>query len=296
MLKLFNKEERLGHLKNHLGLRMLVIALASVLMATNINTFVHTAGLFPGGATGLSLLIQEVFRKHFNIVIPYTAINILINSIPIYIGFKYIGKKFTLLSCGFIVLTSVLTDIIPAYIITQDVLLISIFGGMMNGAAISICLLMDATSGGTDFVAIYLSEKRGIDSFNVILFINACILAAAGVLFGWDKALYSIIFQFTSTATIHVLYRKYQQVTFFIVTTKPDEICRAIYSITNHGATILEGEGSYSHCERNVVYSVVSSAESGRVANVVKETDPEAFMNMFKTDRVIGQFYHRPTD
>ncbi len=296
MLKLFNKEERIGHLKNHLGLRMLVIALASVLMATNINTFVHTAGLFPGGATGLSLLIQEVFRKHFNIVIPYTAINILINSIPIYIGFKYIGKKFTLLSCGFIVLTSVLTDIIPAYIITQDVLLISIFGGMMNGAAISICLLMDATSGGTDFVAIYLSEKRGIDSFNVILFINACILAAAGVLFGWDKALYSIIFQFTSTATIHVLYRKYQQVTFFIVTTKPDEICRAIYSITNHGATILEGEGSYSHCERNVVYSVVSSAESGRVANVVKETDPEAFMNMFKTDRVIGQFYHRPTD
>ena len=296
MAKFFNKEERIGHLKNHLGLRMLVIALASLLMATNINTFVHTAGLFPGGATGLSLLIQEVFRKHFNIVIPYTAINILINSIPIYIGFKYIGKKFTLLSCGFIVLTSVLTDIIPSYIITQDVLLISIFGGMMNGVAISICLLMDATSGGTDFVAIYLSEKRGIDSFNVILFINACILAAAGVLFGWDKALYSIIFQFASTATIHVLYRKYQQVTFFIVTTKPDEICRAIYSITNHGATILEGEGSYSHCERNVVYSVVSSAESGRVANVVKETDPEAFMNMFKTDRVIGQFYHRPTD
>ncbi|MBO7533875.1 MAG: YitT family protein, partial [Victivallales bacterium] len=75
MAKFFNKEERIGHLKNHLGLRMLVIALASLLMATNINTFVHTAGLFPGGATGLSLLIQEVFRKHFNIVIPYTAIN-----------------------------------------------------------------------------------------------------------------------------------------------------------------------------------------------------------------------------
>ena len=266
------------------------------MMATNINTFVHTAGLFPGGATGLTLLIQEVFRKYFSITVPYTAINVLINSIPIYIGFKYIGKKFTLLSCGFIVLTSILTDFIPAYIITQDILLISIFGGMLNGVAISICLLMDATSGGTDFVAIYLSEKRGIDSFNVILFINACILAAAGVLFGWDKALYSIIFQFASTATIHVLYRKYQQVTFFIVTTKPDEICRAIYAVTNHGATILEGEGSYSHCERNVVYSVVSSAESGRVANVVKETDPEAFLNMFKTDRVIGQFYHRPTD
>ncbi len=245
MLKLLNKEERIRLLKNNMGLRATVIALASLLMATNINTFVHTAGLFPGGATGLTLLVQEVFADFFGITVPYTAINILINSVPIYIGFKYIGKKFTLLSCGFIVLTSVLTDIIPYHIITQDVLLISIFGGMMNGAAISICLLMDATSGGTDFVAIYLSERRGIDSFNVILFINACILAAAGMMFGWDKALYSIIFQFASTATIHVLYRKYQQVTFFIVTTRADEICKAIYEVSNHGATILEGEGSY---------------------------------------------------
>ena len=296
MFRILNREERIGLLKKHMGMRVAVVILASLLMATNINTFVHTAGLFPGGATGLTLLIQEAFAKFLGISVPYTAINIIINAIPIYIGFKYIGRKFTLLSCGFIVLTSILTDLIPYHIITQDVLLISIFGGMMNGTAISICLLMDATSGGTDFVAIYLSERRGIDSFNVILFINACILAAAGMLFGWDKALYSIIFQFTSTATIHVLYRKYQQVTFFIVTTKPDAICKAIYAITNHGATILEGEGSYSHCERNVVYSVVSSAETGRVANAVKEIDPEAFVNTFKTDRVIGQFYHRPTD
>ena len=296
MFKLLNREERIKLLKGHMGLRVMVIVFASILMATNINTFVHTAGLFPGGATGLTLLVQEAFAKFFGITVPYTAINILINAFPIYIGFKFIGRKFTLLSCGFIVLTSVLTDLIPSYVLTQDVLLISIFGGMMNGTAISICLLMDATSGGTDFVAIYLSERRGIDSFNVILFINACILAAAGMMFGWDKALYSIIFQFASTATIHVLYRKYQQVTFFIVTTKADEICKAIYEVSNHGATILEGEGSFSHCERNVVYSVVSSAESGRITNIVKEIDPEAFVNMFKTDRVIGQFYHRPTD
>ena len=293
---MINREERIRHLKGNMGLRIMVIAFASALMAANINTFVHTGGLLPGGATGLALLIQEVFIKFFDFTVPYTVINVIINCIPIYIGYKFIGKRFTLLSCGFILLTGVLTDILPAYIITQDILLISVFGGLINGVAVSLCLLMDATSGGTDFVAIYLSERRGIDSFNVTLFINATILLAAGLLFGWDKALYSIIFQFASVGTIHVLYRKYQQVTFFIVTTKPEEICRAIYEISNHGATILEGEGSYTHCERNVVYSVVSSAESGRVANIVKETDPGAFMNMFKTDRVIGQFYHRPAD
>ena len=295
-----NREEmakdRIYKLKDNMGRRMIVIALASFMMAMNINTFVHSGGLLPGGATGLTLLIQECAAKFFDLAVPYTAINVLINAIPIYIGFKYIGRKFTLLSCGFIILTSLLTDILPVYSFTQDTLLISVFGGLVNGTAISICLLMDATSGGTDFVSIYLSEKRGIDSFNVILAVNAGILAIAGLLFGWDKALYSIIFQFASTSTIHVLYRKYQQVTLFIVTNKPVEVCAAIFRISNHGATVLEGEGSYAHCERNVVYSVVSSAESGRVLTVVKEADPDAFINVMKTDRVVGKFYRRPTD
>ena len=296
MLLIKDKDERISKLKGHMGVRACVIAAASCIMALNINTFVHTGGLLPGGATGLTLLIQEIFAKFFNIAVPYTLINVLINSIPIYIGFRYIGRRFTLLSCGFILLTSLLTDLLPAFEITQDILLISVFGGLINGTAISICLLMDATSGGTDFVAIYLSERRGIDSFNIILALNAGIILAAGLLFGWDKALYSIIFQFTSTGTIHVLYRKYQQVTLFIVTNKPDDICREISKISHHGATIFHAEGSYNHNERSVVYSVVSGAESGRVVSQVRETDPVAFINVIKTDRVFGQFYRRPTD
>ncbi|MCR5791190.1 MAG: YitT family protein [Lachnospiraceae bacterium] len=280
----------------HLGFRCLAIIAASFIFALNIKTFVHTAGLLPGGATGLTLLLQEIAARYFQIELPYTLINLIINAIPIYIGFRYIGRRFTLLSCLVIVLTGVLTDILPSFALTQDILLISIFGGIINGLAISICLLMDATSGGTDFLSIYLSEKRGVDSFHVALYINIAILTTGGLLFGWDKALYSIIFQYTSTATIHVLYRKYQQATLFIVTTRPKEVCRSIAVVSNHGATVLEGEGSYEHCERNVVYSVVSSAESSRVVSAVKEADPKAFVNVLRTERVIGRFYRRPED
>ncbi len=276
--------------------RILVVGIASFIMALNINTFVHTGGLLPGGASGLTLLIQEIVKKYLHREIPYTVLNLLINAIPVYIGFRFVGKKFTWLSCWCIVLTAVLTDIIPPLHLTEDILLISIFGGLINGVAISLCLLKDATSGGTDFIAIYLSEKRGVDSFSIPLIINAVILTAAGVIFDWDKALYSIIFQYASTATIRMLYRKYQKATFFIVTNKPQEVCDAISDISMHGATILEGEGSYEHCERNVVYSVVSGAESGRIIRVVRETDPEAFVNVLKTERVIGRFYQRPTE
>ena len=276
--------------------KILVICLASFLMALNIKSFVRTGGLYPGGATGLALLIQRAADMFLHITIPYTIVNILLNAIPVYIGFRFIGKKFTMYSCLMIVLTSVLTDIIPGYAITYDTLLISIFGGLINGFVIGLCLHMNATTGGTDFIAIYLSEKKEIDSWTVVLGINVVILAAAGVLFGWDKALYSIIFQYTSTQVVHILYRKYQHETLFIVTNKATEVYEVISKMSNHGATIMEGEGSYEHQERKIVYSVVSSAQSKSIIREVKKADPHAFVNAIKTEQIAGRFYQKPNE
>ena len=127
--------------------RILVIVIASFVMALNIKSFVRTGGLYPGGATGLTILIQNIGLKFFNLELPYTIINLLLNAFPVYIGFRFIGKKFTLFSLLTIILTSTFTDILPAYPITYDTLLISIFGGIINGAAISLVLSVDATTG-----------------------------------------------------------------------------------------------------------------------------------------------------
>ena len=278
------------------GKRIIAICLAAVLMALNIKSFVRTGGLYPGGVTGVKLLIQRAAQLFFHITIPYTAVNILLNAFPVYIGFRFIGKKFTLYSCLMIVLTSVLTDLIPGYVITYDTLLIAVFGGMINGLVISLCLSVNATTGGTDFVAIYLSEKKGIDSWNIVLGINVVILGAAGLLFGWDKALYSIIFQFASTQVLHMLYKKYQRQTLFVVTNHARAVYKAISRTTNHGATVMEGEGAYEHCERKLVYSVVSGAESKKVLKAVQEADPDAFINVIKTEQLSGKFYQRPND
>ncbi|MCM1264343.1 MAG: YitT family protein [Butyrivibrio sp.] len=278
------------------GKRIIIICLASVIMAVNTKTFVRTGGLYPGGVMGMTLLIQGIFEKFLQITIPYTAVNLLLNMVPIYIGFRFIGKKFTLYSCLMIVLNGVLTDIIPGVVITYDTLLISIFGGMISGFAISLCLMVDATSGGTDFLAIYLSEKKGVDSWNFVLGINIVILSVAGILFGWDKALYSIIFQYVSTQVLHMLYTKYQKQTLFIVTNRAKEVCKAINDVSNHGSTILEGEGSYEHQERDIVYSVVSKEEGKAVIKAVKEADPEAFVNAIRTEELSGRFYQRPTE
>ena len=279
-----------------MSLRLVVVTIASVIFALNIKSFVRTGGILPGGATGLTLLLQEIMSRFFGIVIPYTPINIAINVIPVYIGFKYIGKKFTSLSCIAIVLTGILADLIPSYPLTDDIILISIFGGIINGIAVSLCLLMDATSGGIDFIAIYL-YKKGTDGFNVALYVNACILITAGALFGWERALYSIVFQYVSTTVIHLLYRKYQQTTLFIVTQVPDEISALIYNMTNHGSTIIYGRGSHEEDkEKSVVYSVITATQVTKLINAIKEKDPEAFVNVFKSERVSGKFYRIPED
>lgn len=278
------------------GKRILVLCLASLLLAVNIKSFVRTGGLYPGGATGLTILLQHIAQTFLHLEVPYTLVNLVLNAVPVYIGFRFIGKKFTLYSCLMIFLTGIFTDIVPGYMITYDILLVSVFGGIINGLVISICLLVNATTGGTDFIAIFLSEKKGMDSFNVILGLNMLILAAAGILFGWDKALYSIIFQYVSTQVLHTLYKKYQQQTLFIVTNKPQEISDAISRETHHGATILEGEGSYDHCDRYVVYSVVSSAESKRIVRLIREIDSQAFVNAIRTEQLAGRFYQKPTE
>ncbi len=276
--------------------RILIILVASALMAFNIKSFVHAGDLFPGGVTGLTVLIQRLAEKFLGLKLPYSPINLLLNAFPVYVGFRFVGKKFTLLSLLMIFVSSFLTDILPVYTITEDLLLISVFGGILSGTAVSLCLYADATSGGTDFIAIYLSQKRGMETWNLVLGFNVIVLCIAGYFFGWEEALYSIIFQFVSTQTLHSLYRSYQKQTLFIVTRKPEQIYKAIHDVCNHGATVWNAEGSYSQQPLTMVYSIVSGADVKPALQAIKSADPDAFVNSIHTTEIRGHFYMKPKD
>lgn len=276
--------------------RIMLIVVASIVMALNINSFVDAGGLLPGGFTGLTILIQEITKEFFGYKISFAVVNILLNSVPVIVSFRYIGKKFTMFSCVMIVLTSIFTDMLPSYPITYDILLISIFGGMVTGTAISMCLFADATSGGTDFIAIFLSKRYGIDAWNYILFGNAVILLIAGYLFGWNKALYSIIFQFTSTQMVHLCYKRYKKNTLFIITEHPEEVAKVISEVTRHASTTFHGFGTYEKKERTLLYSVVGREEVKRVVTRIREVDEKVFINIIKTEQLEGNFYIKPND
>lgn len=276
--------------------RLFLVLVGAALMAVNINTFVHSGNLFPGGFTGLALLIQETILKFSGHNFPYSVLAYALNVGPVIIGFMFIGKKFTLYSVVMIVVSGLLTDILPGFDLTDDVLLCSIFGGMINAVSISLCLFAGSSSGGTDFIAIFISEKTGKSAWNYILAFNVAVLFTAGILFGWNAALYSIIFQFVSTQTLNVLYKKYEKTTLLIITDNYEEIYKIIHEKTNHDATVFTGTGCYKNAEHKLLYTVVSAQESGSLEKEIRSADPNAFINVLQSKNILGRFFKRAND
>lgn len=271
-------------------LSILLLTLGAAVLAFDLKSFVNTGGLFPGGFSGVTVLAQNISSKFWDINIPYSAIYLPLNAVGAFIGWKYIGKKFTIYSFYSVLVTSVMTDLLPDFTITYDILLISIFGGILAGASVVLCLLSGASGGGTDFISIYLSEKRGIDSWNYILAGNVTMLLIAGILFGWDKALYSIIFQFTATQVIQMLYKRYQKHTLLIITEKPDEVYHQIKVLTDHDATAIDATGCYEGKPKTILYSVVGREQTTMIVESIKEVDPQAFINVLDTENLSGNF------
>lgn len=276
--------------------RLFLVLVGAALMAVNINTFVHSGNLFPGGFTGLALLIQETILKFSGHNFPYSLLAYALNVGPVIIGFMFIGKKFTLYSVVMIVVSGLLTDILPGFDLTDDVLLCSIFGGMINAVSISLCLFAGSSSGGTDFIAIFISEKTGKSAWNYILAFNVAVLFTAGILFGWNAALYSIIFQFVSTQALNILYKKYEKTTLLIITDNYEEIYRIIHEKTNHDATVFTGTGCYKNAEHKLLYTVVSAQESGSLEKEIRSADPNAFINVLQSKNILGRFFKRAND
>ena len=280
--------------------RLTLIVLGAALMALDINTFVKAGGLIPGGFNGLTLLIQEICQYYFNITIPFSLVLYTLNSIPAVICFRFVGKKFTLYSVLMVFLSGMMTDLMPNMFINfiqlHDTLLAAVFGGILNAFAIILCLQADATSGGTDFIAIYISEKHRKDAWNYIFAGNCVMLVITACLFDLDKALYSIIFQFASTMILNSQYRAYQQKTLLIITNRPDEVYALIRQRTHHAVTAIDGQGMYDKQGRTILYSVVYSDEETPLIKAIHAVDADAFINVLKTEHINGKFFKKPRD
>jgi len=280
--------------------RLTLIVLGAALMAFNINTFVKAGELIPGGFNGVTILIQKIGSYYFGLNIPFSLVLYILNAVPAIVCFRFVGKRFTLYSILMVFLCGVITDFMPnmfiEFIQLHDTLLSSVFGGILNAIAIVLCLVAGATSGGTDFIAIYISEKYRKDAWNYIFAGNCVILGITACLFTLDKVLYSIIFQFTSTMVLNSLYNAYKQKTLLIITSRPDEVYNLIRERTHHAVTAIHGKGLFNAQDRIILYSVIYSDEEAPLIKAIHNIDSDAFINVLKTEHINGKFFKKPKD
>ena len=273
---------------------IIFILLGSFILAINMNTFVEQGKLVPGGFSGLSKLIQRVGLNFYDVKISFTLLNVIFNAIPAVFAYRLVGKKFTVFSCLSLLVVSVLVDELPVIPITGDILLISVFGGILNGLGLSLILNNNASSGGTDFIAMSLSNKYTVSTFNYMLLFSAVIILISGRLFGMDKALYSIIFQFCNTQVINTFYKKYKKKTLLIVTDNPAAISADLLELTNHSSTILKGFGSYTAHKKYLIYTVLSDSDVRKMKKQIHQQYPDTFVNVINSSDVVGNFYIQP--
>ena len=270
------------------------IIIGSLISAANVALFVNAGGLTPGGMTGISVLIQRIALKYFGLTVPFAPLSLFFNIIPAIFAFNIIGKKYTAFSFLSVVIFSFVTDLVPKMTVTSDPLLIALFGGLLGGLSSALVLNAGASQGGTDFIAMCVSAKKGISTFNYVMGFNICLLLISGILFGMEPALYTIIYQFVATQVLNNFYKRYTKKTLLVVTNKPVEVSMEVRMTTNHTSTILDGEGGYSGQNKYIVYMIVGADQLNLVRRHIRAVDPNAFINVISSDMVTGKFYIRP--
>ena len=277
--------------------KMLVwTVLSSLIQSLSLVTFSMPAKLYPGGFSGVSRILSDLLLDFGGIYVPFGVFYAAFNLIITLLVFRHIGKHFMVFSFVQFSLVSVFTLFFQPLFPVEDPLLAAVFGGVLNGFAIGLALSHNASSGGTDFIAVYVSSRFNRPIWNYIMAVNVFILCLAGLLYGWERALYSIIFQFCSTQVVNRMHKRYRNETLTIITAVPEDVEKSVLACVRHGITRLDGEGVFSHTDRTLLYMIINSYQEHDVVNAILKADPHAFINVQETKRVIGNYYQKPLD
>lgn len=274
---------------------LLAVILSAFLQAYAMQTFVHPSNLLSSGFTGVAILIDTIaglFGKSISVSLGMLALNIPVALLCC----KNIGTRFTMFSMLQVALASLFLKIFHFQPIFDDLILNVVFGGFVYGMCIVVALRGNASTGGTDFIALYVSNKTGRSIWEYVFIGNVVILCIFGYITSWHYAGYSIIFQFVSTKTISAFHHRYERVTLQVTTEKADEVIKEYVSKYRHGISCVDAVGGYSHRKMYLLHTVVSSYEVPEIVALMRAQDPHVIINMLKTENFFGGFYQAPLD
>jgi len=267
----------------------LQIVAGAAVTAVAVNVFLVPFKLADGGIVGLSIVL------HYRLGLPIAPLVVALN-VPIFLaGWRVVGLSFvarTFFGVGalafFIHLTRGLAPI------THDVLLGTLYAGVVQGIGLGIVLRAGGSTGGTDTLARVLSRRTGWKVGQLILIFDLGVLTAAALTFGPEQALYAAVTLFLTSRVIDfILEGQYSARAVMIISDRHQAIAARILQELERGATLLEARGAYTGAQRPVVYCVVSRDQVPRLRAIVHEEDAHAFMVMHEAAEVLGEGFTR---
>ena len=262
----------------------IIITVGAALAAAALEIFLIPNSIIDGGITGISILINKVTGLSLSLAI------IIIN-IPFFIlGLKNMGKKFVIKAVYAITIFTILLEVFAGTAdVTDDVLLATIYGGLLLGIGVGLVIKGGACLDGTEIVAILISKKSAPSVGQVILAFNIIIYIVAAFILGPDRALYSMLMYFVTFKLIDLVSDEFNQAKAAIIITEKDEdISDAIFQELGRTVTMIEGVGKVSKTGKSVLYTVITRLEIPRLKDIVANADVSSFVAISDVTEVIG--------
>ena len=264
--------------------KYLTIFVGAIIASIGLELFLIPNEVIDGGVVGLSIMAQTITGLSMGIFL------ILFNLPFLYLGYKQIGQNFaiaTLIAILFLSGWSEVMDEIPQ--VTTDPFLSAIFGGIIDGIGVGLIIRAGGSLDGTEIVAIIMDKKSVFSVGEVVMFINLFILSSAGLLYGWDKAMYSLVAYFVISKMIDVVIKGLDEsYAVMIVTNSHADITSALNDRLGRGVTLLHGAGGYTGESKEVLYCVVTRLEVDKLKEIVLEKDENAFVTINAVHDIIG--------
>lgn len=269
-------------------LRAALIIAGATLSSIGLELFLIPNEIVDGGVVGISIMASYLTK------LPLGIFTFCLNLPFLFMGYKQIGRTFVFSTLFAIVCLSTGVSLLhPIPGLTNDIFLAAIFGGIINGAGVGIIIRAGGSLDGTEMVAIILDKKTAFSIGEIVMFFNIFILGAAGFLYGWNRAMYSLVAYFIAFKVIDVVVEGIDESkAVMIVSDRHADISSALIARLGRGVTLLKGQGGYSGADTTVVYVVISRLEIAKLKSIVLDFDRDALITIGNVE-VAGKKYRK---
>jgi len=264
--------------------RLLMIAIGAILMSIGLELFLVPNQILDGGVVGVSIILSHLTGVRLGIFI-------FILNIPFFfLGYKQIGKTFALSTLFGITILSICTSFLHNIdAITPDLLLATVFGGIVLGTGVGLVIRYGGSLDGSEILAILFNKATPFSVGEIIMIINLVIFAIAGFVFTWEQAMYSFLAYFIAFKTIDIVIQGLDESkSVYIISENIEDIGDAIMDRLGRGVTYLHGEGAYTGENKKVIFTVITRLEEAKLKSIVEEIDDHAFLAVGNIAEVRG--------